>query len=78
MDGQTRRSVELLVANVTLEVLGLLVINEYLVIIKFSVAIPRYSRVKEMYRFYIMPITSNVSRCRVRGSTVNLRGIASY
>lgn len=52
MDGQTRCSVELLVANVTLEVLGLLVIYEYLVIIEFSVAIPIYSRVKDVLILY--------------------------
>lgn len=40
VDSQTRCSVELLVTNVTLEVLSLLVVNEHLVIIKFSVAIP--------------------------------------
>ena len=40
MDGKAWGSVELLVANVTLEMFGLLVINEHLVIVKFSVAIP--------------------------------------
>ena len=40
MDGKTRSSVEFLVANVTLEMFGLLVVDEYLVVIKLAVAVP--------------------------------------
>ena len=40
MDRQSRARVELLVANVTLEVLGFLVLNQDLFIVKFPVAIP--------------------------------------
>lgn len=40
MDGKSRSSVELLVAYVALEVFGLLMVDEHLVIIKLSVAVP--------------------------------------
>ena len=46
MDGKTWCSVELLVANVALEMFGLLVVDEHLVIIKLSVAIPSHTTVK--------------------------------
>lgn len=40
MYSEARGSVELFVANMTLEMLGFLVKNEYLFIVKFTVAIP--------------------------------------
>ena len=40
MDGKTRSSVQLLVADVTLEMFGLLMVDEYLVIIELPVAVP--------------------------------------
>ena len=49
MDGKSRGSVEFLVANVALEMFGLLVINEHLVIIKFSVAIPTCVKEVQLY-----------------------------
>ena len=40
MDGESRPRVELLVANVALEVLGLLVLDQDLFVVKLPVAIP--------------------------------------
>ena len=40
VDGQARSSVQLLVAYVALEVLGLLVVDEHFVIIKLPIAVP--------------------------------------
>ena len=40
MDGQTRTGVQLFVANVTLKVFGLLVLNENLLVIELTIAIP--------------------------------------
>lgn len=40
MDGQAWSCVELLVANVALEVLCLLVVDEHLLIIKLTIAVP--------------------------------------
>lgn len=40
MDGQTGSGVQLLVANVTLEVLCLLVLDQYLLVIELAVAVP--------------------------------------
>lgn len=59
VDGQARCSVELLMANVALEVLGFLVVNEYLIIIKFSVAIPSLVKEKQYcQKFYIVHINT--------------------
>jgi len=40
MDGQARSSKQPLVADITLEVFGLLMLHKYLLIIKLSVAVP--------------------------------------
>jgi len=42
MNGQTGTGVELFVTNVTLEVLGLLVLNEHFVVFEITVAIPTF------------------------------------
>lgn len=43
VDGQSWRSVQLLVADVALEVLGLLVVDEHLLIIKLPLTVPTYT-----------------------------------
>ena len=40
VDGQARACIQFCVANVTLEMLGFLVLNQYLFIVKYSVAVP--------------------------------------
>ena len=50
--GEAGRSVELLVADVTLEVLGLLVVDENLVVIKLSVAVPFSSQGEKKLMVY--------------------------
>ena len=46
VDGKARRCVELLVADVTFEVFGFLVVDQHLVIIKLSVAVPDHAKRK--------------------------------
>lgn len=48
MDGKARGRVELLVTDVTFEVLGFLVVDQYLVVIKLSVAIPDHAKRKTL------------------------------
>jgi len=40
MNGEARPSVKFLVANVTLEMLGLLMLDQNLLVVEFSVAVP--------------------------------------
>ena len=62
MDGKSRSSVELLVAYVALEMFGLLMVDEHLVIIKLSVAVPGPGSRNLLVVFYIVPTTHQTSK----------------
>lgn len=46
VDGKARCRVQLLVADVTFEVLGFLVVDQYLVVVKLPVAVPDHAKRK--------------------------------